>query len=187
MKATELRERLVTAEEIAKKPPRYACELVEGRIVRLSPAGGRHGVVIGRINRVVSRFVDRKKLGLVTSGETGFFVRRDPDTVRAPDLAFVSHATIARFEKADETFFPGAPDLAIEVLSPDDSWEAVEKKVGEYLSAGSKLVWVVSPEAEKVYVYEPENEGRVLGRGDRVDGGAALPGFRAPVKAFFHG
>jgi Uma2 family endonuclease len=185
--ATVLREKLLTAEDIAKKPPRYACELVEGRIVRLSPAGMKHGLVIGWILDLLLPFVKRKKLGLVTSGETGFLVGRNPDTVRAPDIAFVSHATIRRSEETGETFFPCAPDLAIEVLSPDDSWEAVQKKVPEYLAAGSKLVWVVSPEGEKVYVFEPKSEGRVLGRADKIDGGAALPGFRAAVKAFFSG
>jgi Uma2 family endonuclease len=183
--ATELKEKLLTAEDIAKKPPRYACELVLGRIVRVSPAGGKRGLVISSILELLLPFVRKKKLGRVTSGETGFLVHRNPDSVRAPDVAFVSHATIEQWERSGEAFFPCAPDLAVEVLSPKDSWEAVEKKVREYLSSGGKLVWVVSPEAERVYVYEPRGEGRVLGRADRIQGGAVLPGFRAPVKAFF--
>jgi Uma2 family endonuclease len=183
--ATRLQERLLTAEQLAKKRVRYACELVEGRIVRVSPAGRVHGLVLANVNELLTVFVRRKKLGRVVSGETGFLVKRNPDTVRAPDVAFVSNELIARGSASNETYFPCAPELAVEVLSPDDRWEDVEKKVAEYLAAEGKLVWVVSPQLEKIWIYEPGSEGRAFGRKDRVDGGEALPGLRVAVKAFF--
>lgn len=177
-------ETLVTAAELLEKHPAFACELEEGRIVRVSPAGWKHGKVLARIIAKVATFVERKKLGLVVSGETGFLVRRDPDTVRAPDLAFVSHATLGTSEPAGETYFPCAPDLAVEVLSPDDSWVKIEKKTREYLDAGAKAVWVVNPETESVHVYEGAAV-RVLTKKDKIDGGDALRGFMTAVRGFF--
>lgn len=178
-------EKLVTAEELGRMRLEEACELVDGRIVKRSPAGMWHGIVIGKILELLSEHVKSKGLGLVTSGETGFRTRRDPDRVRAPDLAFVSNEKLARAKAANETFFPEAPDLAVEVLSPDDSWEKIEEKVREYLAAGAKLVWVASPTAEKVYIYEPGSAGRVLGREDELQGATVLPGFRARVASIF--
>src|SRR5947209_8676985 len=144
----QLQEKLITAEELGRMRLDEPCELVDGRIVKMSPAGMWHGIVIGYVIPILSEYVQRRGLGLVTSGETGYRVRRDPDRVRAPDIAFVSHATLARAKAAGETFFPHAPDLAIEVLSPDDSWEMIEEKVRDYLGAQGKLVWVLSPKAE---------------------------------------
>src|SRR2546423_14529807 len=89
-----LQERLVTAEDLARKRIRYACELDEGRIVRVSPAGGKHGTVLGRILRVLVPYANKKKLGALLSGETRFLVRGGPDSVRAPDGAFVPNATL---------------------------------------------------------------------------------------------
>ena len=89
---------LVTAEALAANHPPYACELAAGRVVPVSPAGVPHGLVVGRLMAPLCAFVSERGLGLVTSGETGYWVQRDPDTVRAPDLAFVSHASIARWK-----------------------------------------------------------------------------------------
>lgn len=180
-----VQEKPITAEQLARMPNLGPCELVDGRIVPLSPAGSRHNTIVGRINRLLSRHVDKHDLGLVTSGEGGYLVRRDPDRVRAPDLAFVSHETIAHAEAEDSTYYPHAPDLAIEVLSPDDAWQDVEERMRDYLGAGGKAVWVVNPAAESVHVYGRSARGKILGRGDTIDGGDALPGFKAKVAEFF--
>jgi len=175
-------EKLITAEELAKVKGR--CELVEGRVVRLSPAGFLHGLVAANIHDLLVAHVRRKKAGRVLSADTGYRVRRNPDTVRAPDVAFVSNETLAAHEDSRETFFPTAPDLAVEVLSPDDSWVAVDKKAREYLAAGAKIVWVVNPEVQEVRLYDGAAP-RILTAKDKIDGGKALPGFKTPVKAFF--
>jgi Uma2 family endonuclease len=182
-----LQERLVTAKQLATKQIRYACELDEGRIVRVSPAGRKHGLVLARILHLLVKHVDKKKLGKVMSGETGFWVRRDPDSVRAPDAAFLSNETLARADKIEGAYFAVAPDLVIEVLSPDDRWVAVDRKVREYLTAGAKAVWVVNPDSETVWVFETGTVARVLGRAEKIEGGSALPGFRAAIKSFFDG
>src|SRR5207237_123151 len=114
-------------------------------------------------------------------------VRRDPDSVRAPDAAFLSNKTLAKAERMEGAFFAVAPDLVVEVLSPDDRWVAVDRKVREYLSAGSKAVWVVNPESETVWVFETGTVARVLGRAEKIEGGSALPGFRVALKGFFEG
>jgi Uma2 family endonuclease len=182
-----LQEKLVTAQQLATKQIRHSCELDQGRIVRVSPAGRKHGLVLARILRLLVKHVDKKRLGKVLSGETGFWVRRDPDSVRAPDAAFVSHETLERAEDGEGPYFAVAPDLAVEVLSPDDRWVAVDRKVREYLDAGAKAVWVVNPESETVWVFEAGTTPRVLERGGKIDGGSALPGFRSAVKSFFEG
>jgi len=178
-------EKRISAEELARSKIDYPCELVEGRVVRMSPAGGHHGRVLGRIIAKLAVFVARKKCGDILSGETGFLVRSDPDTVRAPDTAYVSWATIDLFEQSGKTYFPVAPDLAVEVLSPDDTWEALEKKAREYLDGGSKLVWVVNPKSETVWIFERGSSSRSLGVKNTIDGGKALPGFKAKVARFF--
>jgi Uma2 family endonuclease len=178
-------EKLITAQALARMNLDYPCELVAGRIVRMSPARGpRHGFVAARIHRLLDRFVERKRLGLVVSAETGYRTRRNPDSVRAPFVAYLSKETLARAEESSETFVPCGPDLAVEVLSPDDRWADMEEKVREYLDAGSKVVWIVNPRTETVHAYEAKKV-RVLGGGDTIDGGAALSGFKAKVAAFF--
>lgn len=176
---------LVTAQELAAQHPPYACELAAGRVVPVSPAGVPHGLVVGRLLTPLCAFVNEHELGLVTSGETGYWVRRDPDTVRAPDLSFVSHASIARWKAEGGTFFPTAPDLAVEILSPDDRWVDVEQKVHEYLGASGRAVWVLNPRSQTVHVFDATRRGVVLEGGDTLDGGDVLPGFELRVSALF--
>ena len=176
---------LLTADELAAAHPPHACELVAGRIVAMSPAGVPHGLVVGRLNMRLCAFVAAHDLGLVTSGETGYWVCRDPDTVRAPDLAYVSHATIARWRDAGTTYFPGAPDLAVEGLSPDDRWLHVEQKVHEYLHAGGATVWVLNPVSRTVHVFDAGVDGRALGDDGVLSGGDVLPGFETPIADLF--
>ncbi len=183
--AAELEDPLITAEQLARMDLDGPCELVRGRIVSVSPAGAPHTIVVGLVNHALVQHVSSRGLGLVTSGEGGYWVARDPDTVRAPDLAFLSHETLRRWEEEGGTFFPLAPDLAVEVLSPDDSWSKIEEKVEEYLASGGKLVWVFVPKGEKVYVYEPGSPGRVLGPDDDLTADPVLPGFRARVSSLF--
>jgi Uma2 family endonuclease len=177
--------RLITEEELAWMRFEEPCELIDGKVVRISPAGMYHGIVGGNVLRLLTRHVLAKNAGLVMIGGTGFRVRRDPDTVRAPDIAFVTRANLERARTSGDIFFPNAPDLAVEVLSPDDTWKSMEEKVRDYLSAQGRLVWVVSPTLEMVYVYAPGENVRGFGPRDDIDAGEVLPGFTAPVSAFF--
>ena len=140
-------------------------ELVEGRFVFMSPAGARHGRVVARLTRALGDFVEARQLGVVLAGDVGFVLRRSPDTVRAPDIAFLTAARVPARLPAE--FMTGAPDLAVEVLSPGDRWPAVDKKAQEFIAAGSTAVWAIEPGDETARVYVREGS-RLLTRADAL-------------------
>ncbi len=175
----------MTADELLRySEPGVRTELVKGELIRMSPSGGPHGKVTVRVGGLLDAFVRARGLGVVFGAETGFILARDPDTVRAPDAAFVSKARLPG-GKVPEGFFPAAPDLAVEVLSPDDRATEVEAKVQEYLDAGTRAVWVFSPKTRSLTVHRPGGEARRLGPEDVLDGGDLLPGFTMKVADFF--
>ena len=177
--------RLVTAEELERMPQNDAhVELVKGEIVKMPPAGHEHGEIAGAIFAAIHTFVRQHKLGKVYAAETGFILSRDPDTVRAPDAAFVSAERAAQ-QKRREGFFDGAPDLAVEVVSPEDTAEEVEVKVLEYLRVGTKLVWIANPRTRTITAYRTLDKVRVLTMNDTLDGNDVLPGFAAAIKDIF--
>jgi Uma2 family endonuclease len=143
--------RPLTAEAAWTLDPPGSWELVDGQVVSLSPAGARHGRVVARLARALGDFVDARRLGVVLAGDVGFVLRRDPDTVRAPDVAFLAAARLRGPLPAE--FVAGAPDLAIEVLSPGDRWSEVDKKAGEFLAADATTVWAIDPGAETARIY----------------------------------
>ncbi|MBX3432604.1 MAG: Uma2 family endonuclease [Pirellulales bacterium] len=178
---------LVTAEELLE---RYAsqqrCELIAGEVVVMSPAGHNHGFVVSNIHIVFGGFVRSRGLGRSFGAETGFVVDRDPDTVRAPDMAFIAKENLPQ-TLPESAFWPGAPDLAVEVLSPDDRAGDVDKKIRTWLAAGAKLVWVVDPELETVTIYRSPTDVSILARAGRIAGRDSLVGFECNVSEFFDG
>jgi Uma2 family endonuclease len=156
---------ILTAEEACRLDPPGLWELVDGQVVPVSPAGARHAVVVARITRLLANYVDAHRLGTVFAGDAGFVLRRNPDTVRAPDVAFVSAARLPGRPPAE--FLDGAPDLAIEVISPSDARKAVDKKAAEFLAAGAHAVWAIDPGAETAKMYTSEGS-RVLARGEAL-------------------
>ncbi|MFN2491666.1 MAG: Uma2 family endonuclease [Pyrinomonadaceae bacterium] len=178
---------LMTADELLALPRgQFRYELINGELKKMSPAGHRHGRIIIRISTPLAQHVMQKELGDVYAAETGFKLKSDPDTVRAPDIAFV---TRQRVEAIGDTigYWPGAPDLAVEVLSPDDRVSEVEEKVSEWLDAGSKQVWVVSPKLKTVTVYRSPTDIAVLTENSTLDGGDVVPGFRITLAEIFEG
>jgi Uma2 family endonuclease len=181
---------LITADELLRMPDdgcRY--ELVEGEICKMTPAGWRHGGVVSYVDRLIGAFVEQHGLGRVLAGDPGFLLARDPDTVRAPDVAFVRRERQAEADPAGG-FWPGAPDLAVEVVSPGDRFIEVDEKARMWLGAGAAAVWVVNPQWRTVTVYRPGAEPsapdvRTLTENDELDGGDVLPGFRCPVGEIF--
>ena len=123
-------------------------------------------------------------MGEVFAAGTGFLLRRDPDTVRAPDVAFVSSERLGTSE-ASSGFLERAPDLAVEVVSPSDSAAAVQSKVEDWLGAGTRLVWVVYPDTRSVTVYRSLNEAEVLSEPDALDGAPVLTDLAVPVSDLF--
>lgn len=179
---------LMTAEELWQLPDvagkRY--ELVRGELVEVPGAGGKHGRFALWLGALLLRFVGERNLGVVSGDGTGYLLRRDPDELRIPDVSFVARERVPA-DGVPEGFWPFAPDLAVEIVSPNDRAEDVQGKVREYLDAGTRLVWVVWPRLRLVTVYEPGGGYRELGLGGDLDGGAVLPGFRAPVTELFAG
>jgi Uma2 family endonuclease len=159
------------------------CELVRGELIMMSPAGAEHGRIVVRITFPLVRFVTEHALGTVFGAETGFQIAHDPDTVRAPDVAFVRAERIAT--ELGSGFFPGPPDLAVEVLSPDDRAGEVLAKVQEWLDSGCRAVWVIDPRTRTVSVYRSRRDIAVLGESDTVVGGDLLPGLSLPVAEIF--
>lgn len=155
-------------------------ELVRGDVVCEPPAGFEHGAWTTEVGYALRRYVEDHPLGVVCGAETGFVLSRDPDTVRAPDAAFVTRDRAERFAEK-EKFFEGAPDLAAEVVSPGDSRREVAEKVRDYLAAGSRLVWVIDPRRRTVTVHRPEVDPEALGPDDILEGGDLLPGFSISV------
>ena len=176
----------MTAEELLRLPSgmgaRY--ELAEGVLREMSPAGSRHGRIALRIGGLVDLYVRGHRLGEAVGAETGFILRRNPDTVRAPAAAFIARARIPA-TGLPEGFFPGAPDLAVEVVSPTDAAAEVQRKVREYFDAGAQQVWVVYPDLREVMVFRSVRESVTLAAADTLDGGTLIPGFTCPVAELF--
>ena len=175
---------LVTAEELEKYPDddhRY--ELVEGRVLRMSPTGAVHGWLVLHFASQLMQHVDARRLGFVLT-EVGFRLASSPDTVRAPDLAFI------RRERLPEAglprgFWTGPPDLAVEVLSPDDRPSDVRTKVAEYLQHGVLLVVVIDPDKRAVSVHRRSTPPITLGPADLLDLDDVVQGFRCKVLDIF--
>jgi Uma2 family endonuclease len=177
--------RQVTADELFAKPgDGFRYELVKGELRKMSPAGSEHGAIIINITFLIVRHVKANDLGVCFGAETGFKIASDPDTVRAPDLAFVRRERVPE-SGVPKKFWPGAPDLAVEVLSPGDSLEEVEEKVEDWLAAGTRAVWVVSPKRRGVTVYRSMSDAARLSESDELDGGEVVPGFRCKVSEIF--
>jgi Uma2 family endonuclease len=178
--------RLITADEFLEWPdePGLRQELIRGEVVSMSLPGGRHGKVALKIGRLLGNHVEARQLGDCYAAETGFIVERDPDTVRGADASFVRTERLAAITKP-EKHIPFAPDLAVEVISPNDTEDEVEEKVQMWLKAGSLLVWVVDPESHTVMVYRLGAEPVTLGEDQELDGGDVIPGFHCRVSDFF--
>ena len=175
----------MTAEDLFdRRDDGYRYELCEGELVRMTPTGGRHSAVAGRIARLIDEFAEARDLGICGAAEPGFILGRSPDIVRAPDVCFVAKARIPA-TGVPTTYWPFAPDLAVEVISPSDRLTDVHVKIAEYFGAGARLVWVVEPETRTVHVYRSPRDVQVFGIGDELGGDDVLPGFRCAVRRLF--
>jgi Uma2 family endonuclease len=173
---------ITTAEQLLAATDLGRCELVRGELVMMSPAGFRHSRIALRIGSILMEYAERHGLGTVTNADCGFYIASNPDTVRAPDAAFVRAERIPAVEPVG--FFRGAPDLAVEVLSPDDRKREVLAKVQEWLAAGCQVVWVVDPDKETVAVYSSSGAEHFQ-QSDTLSGRDVLPGFSLAVAEIF--
>lgn len=170
--------RMATEDDLLRAPEdgrKY--ELVDGHL-RVSPAGYRHGRVTINLAVALGAYVKAHDLGDVLDSSTGF--RLPGGNVRLPDLAFVARQRMAG--AIPDGFSPIPPDLAVEVLSPSDSPRHVLDKVGEYLAAGVKLVWVIEPRERRATVYRALTAVRAIAENDQLDGEDVVPGFSCTLK-----
>jgi Uma2 family endonuclease len=166
----------MTADELLRTHvPDKRTELVRGVLVVREPAGSRHGLVTMNLGAELAVYAKQTGAGGVYAAETGFKLASNPDTVRAPDIAFV---TRERLPPSATTGYPAlAPDLAVEVLSPGDRPGEVLAKVADWLSAGTRLVWVVDPERRVARVYRHDGGETIVPADGALDGDDVLPGF----------
>jgi Uma2 family endonuclease len=174
---------VMTGEELFALGDIGRAELVKGELVRMTPTGHPHGHY--EVNFVLSlgAFVRQHKLGRVLSGEVGLYTQRDPDTVRGADVAFISNERLAQGQS--QGYLDVAPELIVEIMSPDDRWSKVMEKLEEYFAAGVRTVWVADPRLQCLYVYRSLTEVERLTVEDELSGGDVLPGFTVSVAELF--
>jgi Uma2 family endonuclease len=158
-------------------------ELLAGEVIETMPPGGIHGIIAARLVRWLLEWIDAGAGG-AAGVESGFLLARDPDTVRAPDVAYVSAARIPA-GGIPETFWNLAPDLAVEIVSPSETAEDVRDKVRDYLHAGTQVVWVIYPRSREMLAYRPDGSARTFGPDDTLEDPVLLPGFQCPLAALF--
>lgn len=177
-------DRLLTAEDLLELgSDDYQYELVRGRLVVSEPPTHEHGSIALNIGMALRAFTRPRGLGRAVV-ESGYVLERGPDTVRGPNVSFVRRERVPRGDDR-EKFVEGHPDLAVEIVSPGDRAGKIARKVGEYLTCGAGLVWVVYPGQRLVVVHAPDGGKRMVREPGSLDGGGVLPGFTLPLAEVF--
>jgi Uma2 family endonuclease len=171
---------LLTAEQLeAMRLPHKRTELVRGRLVVREPPSTEHGRIQATLAYFVTDHVRRHGLGLVFGQDTGFRIESSPDTVRGPDLAFVRQERTREIPRRGYAAL--APDLVVEILSPEDRPAEYLAKVAQWLGAGTLLVWVIDPERAEAHVHRADGSLTIVAGDEPLDGEAVLPGFSRPL------
>jgi len=173
----------VTGEELFKMGDIGRTELIKGEIIYLMPTGLLHGIIEFAIAAILRNFVQLHQLGYVFGGETGIYITREPDTVRGVDAAYISHERFAQIKST--SYLDVAPELVVEVMSPDDSWTEINDKIEEYFAIGVVLIWIVNPKRKLVHVYRSPTTLEILRAHDTLTGDEVLPGFAVPLTELF--
>ena len=176
---------LITADELLQmKDDGFRYELSRGELIKMSPAGHHHGRIALNLTTPLDQFVRANQLGSVYAAGTVFKLAEGPDVVRAPDAAFIRRERVEEMGQT-EGFWPGAPDLAAEVVSPGDTYAEVQDKIADWLDAGTRLVVVVNPSTQTVDLYRSRSDIRILTIDDVLDGGEVVPNWTLPVRDIF--
>ena len=178
-------ENLLTADDLHHLSSQgFRGELLRGVLCETMPAGVRHGKTVIRLSFRLEAFVEPRQMGTILASDVGFLLERDPDTVREPDVAFISTRRLP-LDQDVPGYFHGPPDLAVEIASPSDSPRQLFDKARMWISFGVPLVWTVDPEARTLDVHQPSQPLIRLSTDDTLDGGQVLPGFTCTVAALF--
>ncbi len=177
--------KLITADELlALYSKGVRGELIRGELCETMPSGGKHGEVVVKIVFFLSSFVIPRRLGRLAASDSGVLLERNPDTVREPDIAFISAERLP-LDVEVNGYYEVAPDLVVEVASPSDSAREVMDKALMWLSYGVRMAWVVKPQSRSVDVYRAGERTITLTEGDSLDGLDVLPDFACPIADIF--
>ncbi len=175
---------LMTADELlVLQPPDKSTELVRGRMIVREPPSAMHGLYSAQLCFLLLRHVHPARLGVVFGQDTGFHIASDPDTVLAPDVAFISAARVAQIPAVG--YAQMVPDLVAEIISPGERRAAVIRKVAKWLAAGVRVVWLIDPLRTEARIYGSDGSERVVPADGDLTGEEVLPGFRCPLAAVF--
>jgi len=177
-------DQLLTGEEFSSRHDLGRSELISGRILELPPPQPDHGYFELEIGAELRAFVKKRAVGWVTVGDVGLYTRRNPDTIRGADVLFISNSRCA---ERPTKYLSVAPELIVEVLSPDDRWHDVQEKVAEYLAVGVDVIWVLDPKSQTVQIYRSKGGSARLTTADTLEGEGLLTGFSLPLASLFAG
>lgn len=179
----DVKEKLITGDELLAMGDIGRSELIDGRIVYMPPTSGGHGYDEIELGALLRNFVRPRKLGWVLGGEVGIYIRRNPDRIRAADVAFVSRKQSTK--RPRHGYLEIAPELVVEVISPRDTWEEIQDKLEDYFSIRIQRVWVVHPDQEYVLVYRsPTDSTKIIASGI-LRGEGTLEGFELSLTELF--
>lgn len=178
-------ENLLTAEDLHHLSSQgVRGELLRGVLYQTQPTGIRHGKTVVNLIVLLAGFVEPRQMGTILASDVGFLLERDPDTVREPDVAFISARRLP-LDQDVPGYFEGPPDLAVEIASPSDRPRQLFDKARMWISFGVPLVWTVDPQARTLEVHQPNQPQISLSSDDTLDGGQILPGFSCAVRDIF--
>ena len=174
--------KLITGEELFAMGDIGPYELIDGRLIPMSPTGDDHGELETNLAAELRAFVREHQLGRVMSGEVGVYIRRNPDRIRAADVLFISKE---RLPERTGKYLQVAPELIVEIMSPTDMWSNVRTKIDDYFSIGVEQIWIVEPDTRSVLVFHSATAFTKLGVEDTLVGQGVLDGFRLPIASLF--
>ena len=173
---------LLTGEEFFDLGDIGPCELVDGTIVTMTPTGAAHGKIEVRLARLLDEYVEKSGIGWVLSGEVGIITKRNPDRVRGADVAFISREQATDIP---DGFLTIAPELVMEIVSPNDRWKDIRDKIEEYFAVGVKQVWIVEPQSRQILVYTSPTEAIRYRAGEKLPAAHGLSGLEIAVDRVF--
>ena len=174
----------LTDEQFMSLPEDSNCyEYVDGELVIVANSGLEHGYLAVTLSCFLTIFVRNHKLGVTCDSSTAFKMKTG--NKRSPDLAFIDKERLQGLKRLPKGFFEGAPDLAVEIISPNNTFEEIHNKLVEYFENGTRLVWVVLPDEECVLVYRKPKPSKLLQLEDSLDGEDVVPNFNLPLSELF--
>jgi Uma2 family endonuclease len=175
---------LLTGDEVFAMGDIGRSELINGRLIVMSPASYSHGIVENNFGAKLGNFAKHQQFGQVLTGDIGIYITRNPDTIHAADVAYISNERFAQVQS--KSYLDVAPELIVEVLSPDDAWSDVMDKLADYFAIGVQAVWIADPKRAQIFAYRSLTDVQLFTQEQEISGGTILPGFNAAVAGFFY-